>query len=110
MGETLTIKEVAKLLKLSYSTVYNNRSNWGFFEMEGVRGWRIYKTDLDKIQQKKNNVRRSGVRIGDKEKQCRSAKTNMAFGKSTLQRRQGNALDRLVARLTSGLRKSCTTS
>ena len=52
MPETLTIKDVAKLLKLSYSTVYNNRSNWGFFKVAGVRGWRIYKTDLDKIKQK----------------------------------------------------------
>nr|WP_288533290.1 helix-turn-helix domain-containing protein [uncultured Haemophilus sp.] len=52
MPETLTIKDVAKLLKLSYSTVYNNRSNWGFFKVAEVRGWRIYKTDLDKIRQK----------------------------------------------------------
>lgn len=110
MSETLTIKDVAKLLKLSYSTVYNNRSNWGFFKVDGVRGWRIYKTDLDKIRQKQNNVVRSGVRIGDKERICRSAKTNMVFGKSTLPRRQGNELDRLVARLTNGLRKSCTTN
>ena len=51
--KTLTEEEKdERYSDFDYSTVYNNRSNWGFFKVAGVRGWRIYKTDLDKIRQK----------------------------------------------------------
>jgi len=42
----LTIKEAADYLKLSYSTVFQNRIRWGFFTMPGTRSWRISYDDL----------------------------------------------------------------
>ncbi|MBS6026316.1 helix-turn-helix domain-containing protein [Haemophilus pittmaniae] len=111
--EILTIKEAAKLLNLSYNTVYARRLEWGFFRVPGVRGWRIYRADLDRQVKKANNAHRKGVRVGDKHNKeylCRSAKTSTASGKLTLQRKPASVFDRVVARLTNALRKSCTTN
>ena len=68
--EILTIKEAAKLLNLSYNTVYARRLEWGFFRVPGVRGWRIYRADLDRQVKKANNAHRKGVYV-DPQKQVR---------------------------------------
>ena len=46
---TLTIKEVANLLNLSYSTVFAHRFKWGFFQMEGSKAWRVFREEKEKI-------------------------------------------------------------
>lgn len=50
---TLTIKEVADLLNLSYSTVFAHRFKWGFFQMEGSKAWRVFREDLDRCRKRK---------------------------------------------------------
>ncbi|WP_077175865.1 helix-turn-helix domain-containing protein [Pasteurella multocida] len=100
MEETLTIQETADLLKMSYNTVYARKLELGFFKIGGIRGWRIYKRDLDRNIQKENNISRLCVQIGNKEKQkCRSEKHKTASGKSISQRRTASEFDVLVARL-----------
>ena len=41
MEQTLTIRDVAKCLNLSETTVRKNKLKWGFFQMEGSRMWRV---------------------------------------------------------------------
>ncbi|MFC0988617.1 helix-turn-helix domain-containing protein [Pasteurella multocida] len=99
MEETLTIQETADLLKMSYNTVYTHKLELGFFKIGGIRGWRIYKRDLDRNIQKENNISRLCVQIGKEKQQCRSEKRKMASGKSISQRRTASEFDALVARL-----------
>ncbi|TNH06507.1 helix-turn-helix domain-containing protein [Testudinibacter sp. TR-2022] len=100
MEEALTIKQAAKLLNLSYNTVYARKRDWGFFQMAGVRGWRVYKSDLDRQRQKENNSSRLCVQVGEQEKRkCRSEKTKTVSGKLISRHRQGSAFDALVKRL-----------
>ncbi|MFC1121845.1 helix-turn-helix domain-containing protein [Pasteurella multocida] len=99
MEETLTIQETADLLKMSYNTVYARKLELGFFRIGGIRGWRIYKRDLDRNIQKENNISRLCVQIGKEKQQCRSEKQKMASGKSISQRRTASEFDVLVARL-----------
>lgn len=54
MEQTLTIKQTAKLLNLSYSTVFNHRHKWGFFQMEGSNIWLVEKSVLE--QRKKSRI------------------------------------------------------
>ncbi|HHE3465060.1 helix-turn-helix domain-containing protein [Pasteurella multocida] len=99
MEETLTIQETAALLKMSYNTVYARKLELGFFKIVGIRGWRIYKRDLDRNIEKENNNSRLCVQIGKEKQQCRSEKQKMASGKSISQRRTASEFDVLVARL-----------
>lgn len=108
MEEILTIQETADLLKMSYNTVYARKLDWGFFKMDGVRGWRIYKRDLDRNRQKENNNSRLRAQIGKEKQQCRSEKQKMASGKLTSQRRAASEFDVLVARLKRNKHKSFT--
>lgn len=98
-NRTLTIKEVADLFKLNYSTVYAHRIKWGFFQMEGSRVWRVFPDDLENARKKKNNVirlvRSATNKQGDE--QCRSIKETMSIG-LTLPHQVANELDRLLAR------------
>lgn len=92
---TLTIKEVADLLNLSYSTVFAHRLKWGFFQMEGSRAWRVFREDLDRCRKRKNNVIRlvglTDKKDGGKDR-CQSTKEAILIG-STLQHRVANELD-----------------
>ncbi|OOH92159.1 DNA-binding protein [Pasteurellaceae bacterium 15-036681] len=71
--ETLSIKQVASILNVSYGTVFNHRHQWGFYKMEGSRLWRIDKTDLDLLKKRSNNDRGLVLSVGE-EKLCRSEK------------------------------------
>ncbi|MDY0488041.1 DNA-binding protein [Pasteurella multocida] len=84
---------------MSYNTVYARKLDWGFFKIVGIRGWRIYKRDLDHNIEKENNNSRLCVQIGKEKQQCRSEKQKMASGKSISQRRTASEFDVLVARL-----------
>ncbi|TCJ96189.1 hypothetical protein EV694_1741 [Volucribacter psittacicida] len=99
MEQALSIQDVADLLKMSYSAVYNNRERWGFFRMEGSRIWRIYKADLEKNRKKQNNVCRLEMQVGDKELQCRSTKKQMVSGGLISERRVAKELDTLLKQL-----------
>ncbi|MFC2552787.1 MAG: helix-turn-helix domain-containing protein [Rodentibacter sp.] len=79
MGETLTIKEVAKLLKMSPSAVRGHLSEWGFFRLKGSRVWRINRTDLDKIKIKGNNPDRLALSV-DEVKLCQSSNAAKHIG------------------------------
>ncbi len=110
MEEALTIKQAAKRLNLSYSTVYQQRLNWGFFRMNGSSVWRIYPSELDRNRQEMQNTSRLGVLVGDKEKKCRSEKTKMASGKLISPHRTASEFDAVVKRLTKNSHNKCTTS
>ncbi|MDC4235859.1 DNA-binding protein [Pasteurella multocida] len=84
---------------MSYNTVYARKLELGFFKIVGIRGWRIYKRDLDRNIKKENNNSRLCVQIGKEKQQCRSEKQKMASGKSISQRRTASEFDVLVARL-----------
>lgn len=92
---TLTIKEVAHLLNLSYSTVFAHRFKWGFFQMEGSKAWRVFREDLDRCRKRKNNVIRlvglTDIKNGGKNK-CQSTREEVHIG-SILQHRVANELD-----------------
>ncbi|EDK13493.1 hypothetical protein CGSHiR3021_01462 [Haemophilus influenzae 22.4-21] len=47
-------KTTAKLLNLSYSTVFSHRHKWGFFQMEGSNIWLVEKSVLE--QRKKSRI------------------------------------------------------
>ncbi|OOF59328.1 hypothetical protein [Rodentibacter myodis] len=64
MEQTLTIAEVAKLLKMSYGYVFSKRKLWGFFQMEGSRVWRVFESDLAKYRKKSQNVSRQDTQYG----------------------------------------------
>ncbi|WP_439239100.1 MULTISPECIES: helix-turn-helix domain-containing protein [Lonepinella] len=101
--KALSIQEVADLLNVSYITVYAHRLKWGFFQMEGSRMWRVFRSDLENNRKKQNNSSRLCVQIGDspmENKLCRSEKTNTVFGKLTLPHHSANDFDVLVKRLT----------
>lgn len=80
---TLTIKEVADLLNLSYSTVFAHRFKWGFFQMEGSKAWRVFREDLDRCRKRKNNVIRlvglTDIKNGGKNK-CQSTREEVHIG------------------------------
>ncbi|BFU60731.1 MULTISPECIES: helix-turn-helix domain-containing protein [Rodentibacter] len=92
---TLTIREVADLLNLSYNTVFAHRLKWGFFQMEGSRVWRVFREDLDHCRKRKNNVIRlvglTDTKNGGKDR-CQSSREAMYIG-STLQHQVANELD-----------------
>ncbi|MGX2956381.1 helix-turn-helix domain-containing protein [Ursidibacter arcticus] len=69
--ETLSIKQVASILNVSYGTVFNHRHKWGFYKIKGSRLWRIDKTDLDLLKNRSNNDRGLALSVGE-EKLCRS--------------------------------------
>lgn len=74
MDQTLTIKEAAEYLNFSYHTVFHYRHKWGFFRMNGVRGWRIHKKDLDQHKKRSNNDPQvNSVGRYQKDKLCRSS-------------------------------------
>ena len=99
--EALTIKQAAELLNLSYYTVYAHKQDWGFFQMEDSRVWRVYKSDLDQKRKKQNNTIRPCDRVGDKEKtKCRSEKIKTVSGKLTLPHRVASEFDAGGKRLT----------
>lgn len=49
MEKALTLKEVAELLDLSYSTVFDKRYQIGF-RLPGSRIWRVWPADLGKLR------------------------------------------------------------
>ncbi|GAB1661259.1 DNA-binding protein [Mannheimia haemolytica] len=71
--ETLSIKQVANILNVSYWTVFNNRHRWGFYQMDGSRLWRVDKSNLDLLKKRSNNDRGLALSVGE-EKLCRSEK------------------------------------
>lgn len=79
MEETLTIKEVAALLKMNPSAVRGHLGEWGFFKLKGSRGWRILKADLEKIKIKGNNSDRLTLSV-DEVKLCQSLNTAKLLG------------------------------
>ena len=79
MEETLTIKEVAALLKMNPSAVRGNLGEWGFFKLKGYRGWRLLKADLEKIKIKGNNSDRLTLSV-DEVKLCQSLNTAKLLG------------------------------
>ncbi|WP_279572044.1 helix-turn-helix domain-containing protein [Volucribacter amazonae] len=98
--EILTIREAAKYLNYSYNTIYNKREKWGFFKMEGCKGWRIKKSDLDLMIQTAQNTSRLGVWVGDKEKTCRSGKTKkVEYGKLISPHQTGNEFVALLTQV-----------
>ncbi|HHY1073104.1 TPA: helix-turn-helix domain-containing protein, partial [Haemophilus influenzae] len=102
MEQTLTIRDVAKCLNLSETTVRKNKLKWGFFQMEGSRMWRVFKSDLDRNRKKAENLSDLYAKVGDtQEKQkCRSAKIKMACGKSILPHQAASEFDAVVKQLT----------
>ncbi|HHF5142753.1 TPA: helix-turn-helix domain-containing protein [Haemophilus influenzae] len=104
MEQTLTIRDVAKCLNLSETTVRKNKLKWGFFQMEGSRMWRVFKSDLDRNRNRKKaeNLSDLYAKVGDtQEKQkCRSAKIKMACGKSILPHQAASEFDAVVKQLT----------
>ena len=112
MEQTLTIKQTAKLLNLSYSAVFNHRHKWGFFQMEGSNIWLVEKSVLEQRRKKQNNLY-CDVQVGDysvENRKCRSEKINTAYGKSILPHRAEKELDALLKQLKSGSRKSTMTN
>lgn len=79
MEETLTIKEVAALLKMNPSAVRGHLGEWGFFKLKGSRGWRILKADLKKIKVKGNNSDRLALSV-DEVKLCQSSNAAKHIG------------------------------
>ncbi|WP_417276402.1 helix-turn-helix transcriptional regulator [Castellaniella sp.] len=49
MEKALTLKEVAELLGLSYSTIFAKRHQIGF-RLPGSRVWRVWPADLEKLR------------------------------------------------------------
>lgn len=49
MEKALTLKEVAELLGLAYSTVFAKRHQIGF-RLPGSRVWRVWPADLEKLR------------------------------------------------------------
>lgn len=49
MEKALTLKEVAELLGLSYSTIFGHRHEIGF-RLPGSRVWRVWPADLEKLR------------------------------------------------------------
>lgn len=95
--ETLSIKQVATLLNLSYGTVFTHRHQWGFYRMKGSRLWRIDKSDLDLLKKRSNNDRGLALSVGE-EKLCRSERegTSITLTSIPLAERE---LDELLKRL-----------
>ena len=102
MEQLLTIRDVARYLNLSETTVRKNRYKWGFFRIKGTRVWRIYREDLDRNRKKAENLADLYAKVGEtQEKQkCRSAKTKTACGKSILLRQAASEFDAAVKQLT----------
>lgn len=93
---TLTIKEVADLLNLSYSTVFAHRFKWGFSRWKvRKRGERVFREDLDRCRKEKSNVIRlvglTDIKNGGKNK-CQSTREETHIG-SILQHRVANELN-----------------
>lgn len=103
MEQTLTVKQAAKLLNLSYSTVFARKIEWGFFQMESSRIWLVEKSVLEQCKKKKNNLCRD-MQVGDftEKRKCRSENRKMAYGKSILPRRAEKELDALLKQLKNG--------
>lgn len=93
MGETLTIKEVAALLKMSPSAVRGHLSEWGFFRLRGSRVWRILRSDLDKIKEQGNNPRESTLFVNHKRGNLCHSTNGKAVTTLILQRQLAAELD-----------------
>ncbi|MCR1838501.1 DNA-binding protein [Rodentibacter caecimuris] len=110
MEQTLTVKQAAKLLNLSYSTVFARKKEWGFFQMKSSKIWLVEKSVLEQSKKKKNNLCRD-IQVGDSEKRkCRSENQKTGYGKSILPHRAEKELDALLKQLKKGSRKNITTS
>ena len=98
MGETLTIKEVATLFKMSPSAVRGHLSEWGFFRLRGSRVWRILRPDLDKIKEQGNNPRASTLFVRNNSGNLCHSTNGTAVTTLILQRQLAAELDARLKR------------
>ncbi len=109
MNETaLTLQEAADRLHLSYSTVFAARHKIGF-RLPGSRVWRVWPSQLAALTEKRSNLTRLNLRVGE-ENECQSVETKgPASGKSTSGYRASRELDVLLARRTKKPPRNTTT-
>lgn len=104
----LTLQEAADRLRLAYSTVFAKREQIGF-RLPGSRVWRVWPSRLAELTEKRSNVTRLHLRVGE-DRECQSAKTQSpAYTGLTSARQAAKELDALLERKTAKPRRSTTT-
>ncbi|MBB5443637.1 MULTISPECIES: helix-turn-helix domain-containing protein [unclassified Paraburkholderia] len=103
----ITLKEAAKLLRVSYGTVYARRQQLGFFQIGSV--WRIWPETLADATQGYNE--RRPAQTDEESETCQSESAKAATsGTLTSARQTAAALDKLLERPTARRRKNSTTN
>ena len=110
MDKILSIQEAADYLGCHYSTVYECRHQVGF-QLPGGRKWFVKLSELENSRQKRNNVYRLSLQVGQKgNNTCRSTRTkDPQSGGFLYQDQADRELDDLLAQPTERRRKSTTT-
>lgn len=109
MNETaLTLQEAAKVLNLSYSTIFARRHEIGF-RIPGSRLWRVWPATLANLSNRSKLVPLSLRVVGVNE--CQSTNIPKVAPGGWISRHQTvKELDALLAQPTKRLRKNSTTS
>ncbi len=110
MDETaISLKEAARILGLSYQTVFERRAQIGF-RLPGSRVWRVWPSQLANLTRRQYNVTRLALRSDNTgASECRSDSV-MVSGGSIYARQAANELDDLLARVTKKPRRNTTTA
>ena len=107
--EALTLRQAAKRLNVSYSTIFNYRKELGF-QLRARGAWRIWPSRLAAFTEKGNNVTQLSLRVVG-ETPCPSAKMKpQVSGKSISASQASRELDALLAQRTGKQRRNTTTS
>ncbi len=102
-ARALSLKEVASLLGLSYSTVYANRQRLGFFKVGGA--WRVWPEKLRERTTGYNERRPAHVDERGTAWDSTGEK-DQTFGTSISARQAVNALDKRLAQQTKRRREN----
>lgn len=101
MDKALTLKEVADLLGLSYSTIFANRKKIGF-RLPGSRVWRVWPADLEKLRPQPSVRLETTLRGGAEYLPHKAA---ARFVDPMRARKAAKELDELLERESSKLRR-----
>ena len=104
----ISLQQAAKILNLSYSSVFARRYEIGF-RLPGSRVWRVWPSTLTNLSARSKLIPLS-LRAAEDLK-CQSISTqSLTNGGWTSQHQTVKELDDLLARVTGKPRKSCTTA
>jgi excisionase family DNA binding protein len=103
-GRAMTIREVARILRVSYGTVYAHRAEMGFFQIGAA--WRVFPQKLQEFLDGYNQPRPART---DKETVCQSENVETCIT-LTSANQTAVELDALLGPTTARRRRSITTS